>query len=80
MSYFYDRFHYFIEGLFLDQGLSLLDAVKRTLAEKIVGTWGLLVIHKDEPHKMVISRNGSPILVGLHKDAYYVASEVLIFI
>ena len=63
-------------GLFLDQGATLLDAVKRTLAEKIVGTWGLLVIHKDEPHKMIVSRNGSPILVGLHHEAIFVASEV----
>lgn len=60
----------------MDEGLNLLDSVNRVLAEKIVGTWGLLIIHKDEPHKMVVSRNGSPILVGLHNDAYFVASEV----
>ena len=63
-------------GLFLDEGISLLDAVKRTLAEKIVGTWGLLVISKEEPHKMIVSRNGSPILIGLHSEAIFVASEV----
>ena len=52
-------------------------AVKRTLAEKIVGTWGLLVIRKDEPHKIMMSRNRSPILVGLHHEAIFVASEVI---
>ena len=59
--------------------MSLIDAVKKVIAEKIVGTWGLLVIHRDEPHRMIVTRNGSPILVGLHNDAYFVASEVEMF-
>jgi len=59
--------------------LSFFDAVKKTLDEKIKGTWGLVIMHKDEPEKLIVCRNGSPILIGFSQNAIYVASESVAF-
>lgn len=61
----------------MDQGLSFHDAVTKVLKEKLQGTWGIVIINKEEPDKLVVCRNGSPLLVGLAPTAIYVASEVL---
>jgi len=47
--------------------------------EKIHGQWGLVVICKDEPKKIVVARKGSPILIGLSNEAIFVASEKIAF-
>jgi glucosamine 6-phosphate synthetase-like amidotransferase/phosphosugar isomerase protein len=43
-----------------------MEAVKLTIENKIRGKWGLVVIDKNDPKKIIVARNGSPILVGLH--------------
>jgi glucosamine--fructose-6-phosphate aminotransferase (isomerizing) len=40
------------------------------------GTYGIAVMHQDEPGKVVGARNGSPLVVGLGDDEYFVASDV----
>jgi len=37
-------------GIYLDKGLKFFEAVKKTLEEKINGTWGLVIMHKDYPN------------------------------
>lgn len=34
---------------------------------------------REDPDKIVVARNGSPILVGLHEDSIFVASEKIAF-
>ena len=63
-------------GIYLDQGLQFYDAVKQTLESKIRGTWGLCILHRDEPDKLIVARKGSPIQIGLHSSGIFVASEV----
>jgi len=48
--------------------------VRKTL-KLIKGTYGLAVISKNDPNKIVIARNGSPLLVGIGKNEYIVASD-----
>lgn len=43
--------------------------------KKIVGAYALAVINKDEPQKIYIARLGSPLVVGVGKDEYHVASD-----
>ncbi len=50
------------------------DAVRLALAE-VHGAYGIAVIHADQPELLVAARNGSPLIVGIDKDAYYVASD-----
>nr|PIM03260.1 glucosamine-fructose-6-phosphate aminotransferase [Toxoplasma gondii COUG] len=54
--------------------LSFEEAVKRAVGE-LQGTWGLCVVHKDHPDRLVLARNGSPLLVGSVGDQLFVASE-----
>ena len=65
-------------GHHLDQGLPVLDAVKKTLA-RLEGTWGLAIIHKDEPQQVIACRNGSPLVIGLSEQRMFVASELSAF-
>ncbi|KEP63770.1 UNVERIFIED_CONTAM: glucosamine-fructose-6-phosphate aminotransferase [Hammondia hammondi] len=54
--------------------LSFEEAVKRAVGE-LQGTWGLCIVHKDHPDRLVLARNGSPLLVGSVGDQVFVASE-----
>jgi glucosamine--fructose-6-phosphate aminotransferase (isomerizing) len=41
----------------------------------VKGTYGLAIISRDDPGKMVVARNSSPILIGLGDREYIVASD-----
>jgi glucosamine--fructose-6-phosphate aminotransferase (isomerizing) len=43
--------------------------------ENVVGTYGIAVMSSDEPGKIVVARQGSPVLLGIGKDEYFVASD-----
>jgi glucosamine--fructose-6-phosphate aminotransferase (isomerizing) len=51
------------------------EAVVATL-KKIKGTYGLAIINENQPNKIVIARNGSPLVLGIGRDEYIVASDV----
>ncbi len=53
----------------------LEEAVRKTL-RSLEGTYGLAIISKDEPDKIVIARKGSPIVIGEGKGENLVASDV----
>lgn len=40
------------------------------------GTFGLVVMDKREPHKLIVAKRGSPLVVGLKQDECIVASDV----
>ncbi len=40
------------------------------------GTYGIAVISKKEPHKIIVARNGSPLVIGVGKEEFIVASDV----
>jgi glutamine---fructose-6-phosphate transaminase (isomerizing) len=41
----------------------------------VVGTYGLAAISADEPGKIVVARQGSPVLLGIGDDEFFVASD-----
>jgi glucosamine--fructose-6-phosphate aminotransferase (isomerizing) len=41
----------------------------------VEGTYGLAVVHAEEPDRIVAARMGSPLLVGIAGDAQYLASD-----
>jgi glucosamine--fructose-6-phosphate aminotransferase (isomerizing) len=58
------------------------DAVGQTLSERVIaalgrveGTYGLAVISSDEPGTVVVARRGSPVLLGIGDDEFFVASD-----
>ncbi|MBI3335295.1 MAG: glutamine--fructose-6-phosphate transaminase (isomerizing) [Candidatus Portnoybacteria bacterium] len=52
----------------------LEDAVIAAL-RKVRGTYGLSIISKSEPRKLIAARNSSPLLVGIGEGEYMVASD-----
>jgi glutamine---fructose-6-phosphate transaminase (isomerizing) len=54
---------------------SLEDTVRQVLP-KLKGTYGIAVIHKKEPGKIVGARNGSPLVLGVGEHEMFLASDV----
>ena len=42
---------------------------------EVEGTYGIAVITKDEPDTLVVARKGSPLIIGVGKEEYIVASD-----
>ncbi len=53
----------------------LEEAVWRTLAH-IQGTYGLAIIDQENPEKIIVARNGSPLVLGIMDDGCIIASDV----
>jgi len=54
---------------------NLFQAVRYALNE-VEGTYGIAVIYKNEPDKIVVARKGSPLVIGVGKNENFVASDV----
>jgi glucosamine--fructose-6-phosphate aminotransferase (isomerizing) len=57
------------------KGNNLETAVQKALS-KVTGAYGIAVLSASEPDKLVAARCGSPLVVGLGKNEYFVASDV----
>ncbi len=53
---------------------NLEEAVRKSLKE-IRGSYGLIVIARDDPNKIVAARLSSPLLIGINEDEYIIASD-----
>jgi len=49
-------------------------AVQKALSH-VRGTYGLVVMHAQHPHKLVAARMGSPLVIGIGEGEHYVASD-----
>jgi glucosamine--fructose-6-phosphate aminotransferase (isomerizing) len=67
LAHLIERFHV--------PGSPIEKAVKKALG-MVQGTYGLAVICADEPRKIVAARKGSPLVLGVGNDEYFVASDV----
>ncbi len=63
-----------ISEFYYDGAESLEQAVLEALAE-VSGTYGIAVMCVDEPDKIVAARKGSPLIVGVGKNEYIIASD-----
>ena len=54
---------------------NLKEAVLKAIS-KIEGTFGLAVICKSEPDTLIGARRGSPLILGIGQDEFYLASDV----
>jgi len=58
----------------LANGLELLQAVKATI-EQLEGAYGLAVIDKEQPQRIICARSGSPLVLGLGLGENFLASD-----
>jgi len=52
-----------------------LEARVNSALDHVEGTYGLAVISADEPGKLVAARRGSPVLLGIGEEEFFVASD-----
>jgi glucosamine--fructose-6-phosphate aminotransferase (isomerizing) len=56
-------------------GVSLLQRAVQMALHEVEGTYGIAVACKDEPDKLIVARKGSPLIIGIGRDEYIVASD-----
>ena len=69
----------FIEYIKNKKQLPLEEAVRYALNE-VVGAYAIAVIEEDHPSKMVVARLGSPLVIGIGENEFYIASDASPFI
>jgi len=60
---------------FMSGASSLEDAVREAM-KRVEGTYGLVVLSKDEPDRLIAVRKGSPIIIGIGDHEHFIASDV----
>lgn len=63
-----------IEYIYLKGNISAEIAVRLALT-KVVGAYGIVVICRDEPGTLIAARKGSPLVIGVGDNEYFVASD-----
>jgi glutamine---fructose-6-phosphate transaminase (isomerizing) len=63
-----------IEEVQKRDNLLIEDAVRLAL-KQVTGAYAIVVIDKTEPDKLVAARKGSPLVVGIGKDEFFMASD-----
>ena len=68
-----------VEDLLGDEhGHSLAEAVRLALGE-VEGAFGIAVIDRKHPDRLVAARRGSPLVIGIGNDEYFVGSDAAAF-
>ena len=62
-------------GYFYYKDNNLVTAVKKAL-KLVEGAYGIAVICSDDPNQIVAARKGSPLILGIGNDEFFVASDV----
>ncbi len=63
-----------IEYIYLKGDISAEMAVRLALS-KVIGAYGLVVMCKNEPDKLIAARKGSPLVIGVGQGEYFIASD-----
>ena len=63
-----------ISNIYHEQDTTFETAVTSAL-EKVVGTYGIIVMCSDEPNQLIAARLGSPLVLGVGEGEYFIASD-----
>jgi glucosamine--fructose-6-phosphate aminotransferase (isomerizing) len=64
----------FIEDIWENAGGTLEDAVRLALQE-VVGAYAIVVMNEAEPTQLIAARKGSPLVIGVGENEYFLASD-----
>jgi glucosamine--fructose-6-phosphate aminotransferase (isomerizing) len=67
-------FIHFIEDIKEKENCSLDEAVRLALT-KVVGAYAIVIMSAEDPDLLVAARKGSPLVVGVGKDEFFLASD-----
>lgn len=63
-----------IEDIQLNENVSLEEAVRIAL-NQVIGAYAIVIISADQPDRLVAARKGSPLVIGIGEDDFFVASD-----
>ena len=63
-----------ISDIYYADGLNFQQSVEAAL-NQVIGTYGIVAFCSDEPNKLVAARHGSPLVLGVGNDEYFIASD-----
>lgn len=63
-----------IEDIQQNSSVSVDEAVRLALGE-VIGAYAIVVLSKHDPDMLIAARKGSPIVLGIGKDEYFIASD-----
>jgi len=52
-----------------------LDVAVRIALNEVVGAYAIVVLNKNNPDQLVAARKGSPLVIGIGEDEFYIASD-----
>lgn len=67
-------FIHFIEDIKDNENCSLDEAVRLALT-KVVGAYAIVVMSLEDPELLIAARKGSPLVIGIGKDEFFMASD-----
>jgi glucosamine--fructose-6-phosphate aminotransferase (isomerizing) len=63
-----------MEDIYNRGNVELEEAVRLALGE-VIGAYAIVILSKKDPKKLIAARKGSPIVLGIGKNEYFVASD-----
>ncbi len=67
-------FIHFIEDIKKNEQCSLEEAVRLALT-KVVGAYAIVIMSLEDPNLLIAARKGSPLVIGVGKDEFFLASD-----
>ncbi len=65
---------FLIEDIQKNEEVDLYEAVRIAL-NQVIGAYAIVIVSKKEPDLLVAARKGSPLVIGVADDEYYIASD-----
>jgi glucosamine--fructose-6-phosphate aminotransferase (isomerizing) len=65
---------YLIEDIMSHEKQKLAEAVRIALTQ-VTGAYAIVIVSQDEPDLLIAARKGSPMVVGIGEDEYFIASD-----
>ncbi len=63
-----------IDDIHQNSGVDLLEAVRMALNE-VVGAYAIVILSKDNHDELIVARKGSPLVIGIGENEFFVASD-----
>jgi glucosamine--fructose-6-phosphate aminotransferase (isomerizing) len=65
---------HFIEDILDNNDCSLEEAVRIALTN-VIGAYAIVILSQDDPNLLIAARKGSPLVIGVGKDEFFMASD-----
>ncbi|MCQ2286751.1 MAG: glutamine--fructose-6-phosphate transaminase (isomerizing) [Bacteroidales bacterium] len=63
-----------IEDIYKTEQVKLAEAVRMALLN-VVGSYAIAILSSDTPDELIVAKKGSPLLIGIGKNDYFIASD-----